>query len=206
MTYSFPLTNFFTIFRQPTGLAIIASVGIHGIVGVGLEQVPILSKHKEISPVQLVELTPEQLSFLPEFSQPEMAAMNFDTLVPPSPGDAGSGLPAVPPAMEPLEPWTLPEGSSLYNSDKPLATIPSLENSPPAFSKNNSPTQTPKTPQTLPSPSPWEELLSQLPPPPPFIPSNNQYNESNQLPQQQLYTVPTAPASPPELPGHKLRH
>lgn len=214
MTYSLPQnTNFFSVFRQPTGLAILASVGIHGIVGIGLEQVPILSKQKEISPVQLVELTPEQLSFLPEFSQSDITAMKFDTLVPPSPGDERSGLPVLPPQTEPLKPWTLPEGSSLYNSQTQVTAIPSYPNWPPALpsidstpsNQNPALTEIPQTSQRLPYRSPWEEILSQLPPAPPaspspVSPSNNQYNWQSQLPPQQVYTVPTVPVAPPELP------
>jgi TonB family protein len=214
MSYALPLTNFLTVFRQPTGVALVASVGIHGLFGVGLEYVPILSKQKEISPVQLVELTPEQLGILPEFSQPDMTAMKFDTLVPPSPGAPLSGLPVLPPLSEPLQPWTLPEGSSLYNGES-LATIPNLENWPPTpppinsqpskkdssspLKNNPGLNQTPATQERVAVRSPLEELLSQLPPPPPVAPYNNQSDLFSQVPQQ-FYTIPALPDAPPELP------
>ncbi len=215
MSYAIPQnTNFLTVFRQPTGVALIASVGIHGLIGVSLQNVPILSKQKEISPVQLVELTPEQLGILPEFSQPDMTAMKFDTLVPPSPGAPLSGLPVLPPLSEPLQPWTLPEGSSLYNGES-LATIPNLENWPPTpppinsqpskkdasspLKNNPGLNQTPATQERVAVRSPLEELLSQLPPPPPVAPYNNQSDLFSQVPQQ-FYTIPALPDAPPELP------
>lgn len=207
-------TNFLTAFRQPTGLALIASVGIHGLVAVSLQNVPILSKQKEISPVQLVELTPEQLGILPKFSQPDMTAMKFDTLVPPSPGAPLSGLPVLPPLQEPLPPWTLPEGTSLYNGQS-LATIPNLENWPPSppviapeplkqdsslpLKNNLGFNQTPVTQEQAAVRSPLEELLSQLPPPPTVAPYNNQADLFSQAPQQ-VYTIPALPDTPPELP------
>lgn len=215
MSYAIPQnTNFLTVFRQPTGVALIASVGIHGLIGVSLQNVPILSKQKDISPVQLVELTPEQLGILPEFSQPDMTAMKFDTLVPPSPGAPLSGLPGLPPLGEPLQPWTLPEGSSLYNGES-LATIPNLENWPPTpppiaseppkknssspFKNNPGLNQTPATQERVAVRSPLEELLSQLPPPPPVAPYNNPSDLLSQVPQQ-FYTIPALPDAPPELP------
>ncbi len=215
MSYAIPQnTNFLNVFRQPTGVALVASVGIHGLIGVSLQNVPILSKQKDISPVQLVELTPEQLGILPEFSQPDMTAMKFDTLVPPSPGAPLSGLPSLPPLGEPLQPWTLPEGSSLYHAES-LATIPNLENWPPTpppsaseppkkdaaspFKNNSGLNQTPATQERVAVRSPLEELLSQLPPPPPVAPYNNPSDLLSQAPQQ-FYPIPALPDAPPELP------
>ncbi|HIK12075.1 MAG TPA: hypothetical protein IGS52_17755 [Oscillatoriaceae cyanobacterium M33_DOE_052] len=65
MQYSLPLKNLLDPIRQPTGLAILASLGIHGIVGVSFESLPMFAKtpkEKHNTPVPMVQLTPEQLS------------------------------------------------------------------------------------------------------------------------------------------------
>jgi len=52
---------------QPTTIAVIASIGIHGLLGVSLPYLPISSqeKPKPVRNVQLLELSPQELSQLP---------------------------------------------------------------------------------------------------------------------------------------------
>ena len=66
---SFPelLKNLSQTLGQPTGIAVLASIGIHAALGVSLPYLPLSSqpKPKPIRNVQLLELSPKELSKLP---------------------------------------------------------------------------------------------------------------------------------------------
>lgn len=62
--------------RQPTGIATIVSVGVHGLLWVVLPVLPLSSKTTESEvqrPVALVELTPAEQSRLPSFATPQLS-------------------------------------------------------------------------------------------------------------------------------------
>ncbi|HEY9748169.1 MAG TPA: energy transducer TonB [Allocoleopsis sp.] len=64
------------VLRQPTGIATLASVGVHGLLWVVLPVLPLSSKTTESEaqrPVQLVELTPAEQSRLPSFAAPQIS-------------------------------------------------------------------------------------------------------------------------------------
>ncbi|HEY9836747.1 MAG TPA: hypothetical protein V6D27_07600, partial [Vampirovibrionales bacterium] len=73
MSYSLPKNSLIDFLSQPTVVAVLASVGIHGLVGVSWDRLP-FSSGKEPNPwttVDLVNLTPEEISRLPDFSSPQ---------------------------------------------------------------------------------------------------------------------------------------
>jgi hypothetical protein len=102
---SFPelLKNLSQTLGQPTGIAVLASIGIHAALGVSLPYLPLSSqpKPKPIRNVQLLELSPKELSQLPAPSPsplPLPSALNqqlqpLPSLSSPLSG-AGSSLPS----------------------------------------------------------------------------------------------------------------
>ncbi|MBD2099079.1 energy transducer TonB [Trichocoleus sp. FACHB-591] len=64
------------VLRQPSGIAAIASVGVHGLLWVVLPVLPLSSKTTESEaqrPVKLVELTPAEQGRLPSFATPQLS-------------------------------------------------------------------------------------------------------------------------------------
>ncbi|MCT7958723.1 energy transducer TonB [Laspinema palackyanum] len=129
MSYSLPKNSLIDLLSQPTVVAVLASVGIHGLVGISWDRLPFSGKN-EPNPwttVDLVNLTPEEISRLPDFSSPQatgsgslnsssepLAALPELGPLPPSPGKLG------------LEPLTLPPGNPLYDLPLDLPPAPSL--------------------------------------------------------------------------------
>lgn len=94
---------------QPTSIAVMASVGIHALVGVALPYLPLSSQEKPQTrrTVQLVELTPTEQSRLPQLSQ-------LPLTLPPT-----GQLPPLSSLYPPL-----PKNSSLYNLPPVSSTLP----------------------------------------------------------------------------------
>ncbi|MCT7964057.1 energy transducer TonB [Laspinema sp. D1] len=129
MSYSLPKNSLIDLLSQPTVVAVLASVGIHGLVGISWDRLPFSGKN-EPNPwttVDLVNLSPEEISRLPDFSSPQatgsgslnsssepLAALPELGPLPPSPGKLG------------LEPLTLPPGNPLYDLPLDLPPAPSL--------------------------------------------------------------------------------
>ncbi|AFY83032.1 hypothetical protein [Oscillatoria acuminata] len=133
MSYSLPKNSLIDLLSQPTVVAVLASVGIHGLVGISWDRLP-FSGGNEPNPwttVDLVNLSPEELSRLPDFSSPQatgsgslnsssepLAGLPELGPVPPSPGRLG------------LEPLTLPPGTPLYDLPLDLPPAPSFRDLP----------------------------------------------------------------------------
>lgn len=145
--------------RHPTWISTIASIGIHGILGIVLPFLPQASSRLTEPgiprPVSLVELTPEQQSRLPDFSTPQISLPS----VPPSNPD----IYALTPLPNPFT--TIPTPLPLPSFSIPPFFIPPPPLSarrPPQPSPSRAPTPTPpptpsNTPaQTEPSPSPTQ--------------------------------------------------
>ncbi|MCT7976553.1 energy transducer TonB [Laspinema olomoucense] len=129
MSYSLPKNSLIDLLSQPTVVAILASVGIHGLLGISWDRLP-LKGETEPNPwttVDLVNLTPEEVSRLPDLSSPQATgsgSLNSSSEpvaglpelgpLPPSPGKLG------------LEPLTLPPGNPLYDLPLDLPPAPSL--------------------------------------------------------------------------------
>ncbi|MCA1991137.1 MAG: TonB family protein [Coleofasciculus sp. S288] len=111
MSYASLITSLSQKLTQPTGIAVMASAGIHALVGVALPYLPNSSQENPNSPqpVQLVELTPTELSRVPDLAPP-----------PPLPPSAFSPTPltsAFPP-LPPLNPSSnQPSGSGSSRVD-----------------------------------------------------------------------------------------
>ncbi|HAX90444.1 MAG TPA: hypothetical protein DCY91_30435 [Cyanobacteria bacterium UBA11370] len=70
MSYISVIQNFLEKLNQPSGIAAMASVGIHGILGLTLPYMPVFSREEPIDPqmVQLMALSPTELSRIPDLS------------------------------------------------------------------------------------------------------------------------------------------
>src|SRR6476646_11174225 len=76
MSYGSFLKSLPQALRQPTGIATIASLGVHGLLWIVLPILPLASKTTESEAqrsVQLVELTPAEQSRLPSFATPQLS-------------------------------------------------------------------------------------------------------------------------------------
>ncbi|HEY9650350.1 MAG TPA: TonB family protein [Coleofasciculaceae cyanobacterium] len=108
------------LLNQPTSIAVIASVGIHGVVAVALPFVPLASQEapQAPQPIQMVELTPTQQSRIPQLSPPPLPPLSsaLPSTLPPL-----STLPTLPSPYSQQS----PNGSSLYNKIYPLGKLPS---------------------------------------------------------------------------------
>ncbi|MEB3831579.1 hypothetical protein LKK83_29295, partial [Phormidium sp. CCY1219] len=154
MSYSLPKKNLLHTLSQPTVVAILASVGLHGVVGISWDRLPMTSNQANPwTTVDLVELTPEELSRLPNVSgtpgnlpgdptQPNSSSTSL----------ALGALPELPPTPptpepgeeEPFEPLTLPNTSSLYQMPLDIPPPPDLgEINPPLPSLEEYPSPTP---------------------------------------------------------------
>ncbi len=78
-TQSFPdfIKSFSQKLFQPTGIAVMSSVGIHALLAVSLPYLPIASQDKPepIRNVKLVQLTPAEQSRLPQLSPPSLSPL-----------------------------------------------------------------------------------------------------------------------------------
>lgn len=149
------INSFSEALTQPAGIATFASVGIHGLLWVLLPILPLSSKTAgpEVKqPVQLVELTPQELSRLPEFSTPQLSLppsnrtnsptlpslRSFDFLSPPTaiaPGSPQYSFPLSPPTIDlPSAPpiYEIPDGDLVrprrnFPTQPPVTNIPDTE-------------------------------------------------------------------------------
>lgn len=115
--------------RSSTGKAALASLGIHGLLGVVLPVLPFDSKPVESQmqrTVGLIELTPAEQSRLPQVSTPQVTI--------PSVATQPSGLPPLPPAssLPPSGLPPLPPASSLPPGVLPPLPPPPVLNLPPS--------------------------------------------------------------------------
>ena len=147
MSYLSLIKSLPEMLRQPTGIATVASLGVHGVLWVLLPILPLASKTTEAEvqkPVQLVELTPAEINRLPNFATPQIS-------LPPLP-KSNNLYPPLPP---------LQSSNSLPSLGSPFPSSSSLFAPPPSISF---------------APSPALPFPAQLPPPPPItridIPDN----------------------------------
>lgn len=125
------------VLSQPTSIAVMASVGIHGVVAVALPYLPPASQEAPQAPqaIQMVELTPTQQSRIPQLSPPPLPALS-GTLPP------LSTLPTLPsPYAQPSQ-----KGSSLYDKIYPLGKLPSGGSSTGRSQSSRSKTSKPQNP------------------------------------------------------------
>ncbi len=130
MSYSLPKNSLTDLLSQPTVIAILASVGIHGLVGLSWDWLPFSDSDKQPNTwttVDLVNLTSEEVSRLPDFSSPQATGLGSLNS---SSGQLGSlpELGPLPPSPTKLgiEPLTLPKGTPLYDLPFDLPPAPSL--------------------------------------------------------------------------------
>ena len=204
---------------QPTSIAVMASIGIHVVVGLSLPYLPSFSREKSPSrrTVQLTQLSPQEQSRLPQLSPPPL---------PPTISTQIQPLGALPPSLSSLPP--LPKDSSLYKF--PLSSLPltkprsttrqstnrfsfsplpsfSPQQSRPRFPIRNSPLwtnrgtslQTPPrrfAPPSLPGGLPPATLPPVALNPPPLPPVTN-FPDITTTPQASLPIIPTAPVFQP---------
>ncbi|MBO0352090.1 hypothetical protein J0895_24010, partial [Phormidium pseudopriestleyi FRX01] len=129
MSYSLPKNSLLDLLSQPTVVAVLASVGIHGLVGISWDRLP-FSGGNEPNPwttVDLVNLSPEELSRLPDFSSPQATGLgSLNSSEEPLAGLPELGpLPPSPSTLG-LEPLTLPPGNPLYDLPLDLPPAPSF--------------------------------------------------------------------------------
>ena len=121
-TQSFPdfIKSFPQKLFQPTGIAVMSSVGIHALLAVTLPYLPIASQEKPqpIRNVRLVQLTPAEQSRLPQLSPPSLSPLpnQLQSLYP---------LPAYP--STPLPSLSSSRDSFLYNLP-PISPLPPASN------------------------------------------------------------------------------
>jgi len=204
---------------QPTSIAVMASVGIHALLGVTLPYWSVSSEEKPQLPrtVQLVELTPAEQSRLPQLSppplmlQPSSQLPPLSSLYPPLP--KGSSLYNLPP-ISPLPPANqfsikLPRSQAATRSRSQAAT----SSRPIQFQRSrnlkifNGSTRIQPPPRGTLSPSVPElsELLTlkpATPPPPP--PTSNQATDQPASPNQAT-DQPASPNLPTVAPGAQER-
>ncbi|MDJ0735212.1 MAG: hypothetical protein QNJ47_14300 [Nostocaceae cyanobacterium] len=122
---------------QPTGIAAIASVGIHGAIALIVPLMPADSKPKAVassSAVGLIELTPKEQQLLPEAPKsPQVAGL-------PQPGlQSQISLPNIPPSSLATQYPPLP---SLPSATSTQVVLPPLPKSSRNYSTNSLPKQT----------------------------------------------------------------
>ncbi|NER35302.1 MAG: hypothetical protein F6J93_15070 [Oscillatoria sp. SIO1A7] len=183
MRYSLPVKTLFNTFRQPTGWAILTSLGIHGIVGVSVDSLPILPKKaKQPTIVGRIELTPEQLGIVEE---PPRSKLSLPALpkkltteplnVPSSPPaeTAESSVTTIPENLDSLRPITNPGAIISKSISQPENSTSIGSSSLPI--NNNSRTQPQISPTQI-SPNPW----SPQPQPQPQPINNNPWSAQPQ--------------------------
>jgi len=196
--------------RQPIGLAVLSSIGIHGLLWSVLPVLPLESKQVSESQrtVGLIELTPAEQSRLPQFAPPP--STNELSELPPLP-PATSELPPLPEqsVMPPLTPTTselpplpaLPSNiSSLPNSTTypPIASLPSESPLPPPPSSLSAPPN--ETTNKYQLKTSLRQLQNFPEQPLPTPPQNNQSltppsNLNQPEPPQQRGTLPPPPSA-----------
>ena len=179
--------------RSSTGKAALASLGIHGLLGVVLPVLPFDSKPVESQlqrTVGLIELTPAEQSRLPQVSSSQVTIPPVATLpsglppLPPASSLPPDVLPPLPPAsslppgvLPPLPPppvLNLPPSGVPPVYNYPLrASLPQTIQVPLSAPNQNNRLFTPRLDLSkLPAPAPSQTYSQQLPPPP-FAPPAN---------------------------------
>jgi outer membrane biosynthesis protein TonB len=138
-TQSFPdfIKSFPQKLFEPTGIAVMSSVGIHALLAVTLPYLPIASQDKPqpIRNVKLVQLTPAEQSRLPQLSPPSLSPLpnQLQSLYP---------LPAYP--STPLPSLSSSRDSYLYNLP-PISPLPPVGNGSSSSRTSQSSNQQPKS-------------------------------------------------------------
>ncbi len=120
MSYISILKNIPGFFGQPAGIATMASLGLHGILGLALPLLPSNPKPAEKPPektVPLVTLTPEEQSRLPLMQN--RATPGVMAQMPPAPNSTGLLLPPMPPLSTSLIGGSVPPVGSY-----PISSVP----------------------------------------------------------------------------------
>ncbi|HLO50621.1 MAG TPA: energy transducer TonB [Kamptonema sp.] len=149
MPYSSSFTFIGEQLRQPSWWAAIASISIHGILGVSTPVLSVFSPpQKPPGKVEVVQLTPAEMSRLPQTLPAQISTPKFDLSPIPAPPNV---IPPLPPAPSDLQFPSLPPGMSSFLP--PRSSLPSLNSLPPS--------------NTVPSTPPPNRPLSTINPPPP---------------------------------------
>lgn len=190
MHYPALLKPFPEILRQPTWVAALASVGIHGLFWIVLPVLPLSSKTAESDkqqPVKVVELSPSEQSRLPEFSAnafPSNLNLGANALPPvslPANSSQTDLFPFLPPPQQPstqlppstsaplynFSPITPPPPATSWSFSSPLdlsrsKNLPLQEATPPAPNPNPGLKATPK-PEPKAETSPFPTAIPVLP-------------------------------------------
>jgi hypothetical protein len=178
--------------RQPGGIAAIASVGIHGLLWAILPILPMSSAEPSEPEIQrkvgLVELTPEELSRVPD--------LDFSTSIPAVP------LPINPPALDQFSLTPLPNQPPIqYPSILPPSFyIPPAPTAPSRIYIPSRPTTRPSTQATTPRQTP---APTPTPTPDPTIIPNRLNGNTRRLPELQAARPepPDVTASPSATPA-----
>jgi len=209
MSYAFPTKSLPEGLRSSTNLALLASLGIHGLLWVVLPNIPFHSKPVEADLQQsigVVQLTPEELSRLPQTATPPVELPAFAT--------QPSALPPLPPPPNLGLFSQIPSGVPNSSNYKDLLKVPFQ----PQFQdlaqlpvpNQNRPAPAQPDIQNVPIPFQFEQ---RLPPPPPALalrqPANSQLPAQQKLPpppaawrqptNSQLPTVAVKPAPMPDF-------
>ncbi|MDB9512862.1 hypothetical protein PN499_16860, partial [Kamptonema animale CS-326] len=114
--------------RQPTWWAAIASVGIHGILGVSAPVLSIFSPQpKSAGKVEVLELTPEEMKRLPQTLPSPISPPQFSISSIPAPPNL---IPPLPPEPSSIQLPSLPPGMPSFVT--PTAPLPPLNSPPPS--------------------------------------------------------------------------
>ena len=145
--------------QEPLWWAAIASLGVHSLLWVVLPFLPSSEEtERDIQkPVELIQLTPQEQSRLPDFAAPQTITPTFPT--PPNSGFAG-GLPGQGFSLSPLPNQGF---GRLPSPTLPPFLVPSFP--PPSFRSRTSSIFSPRSTFVMPPPPP-----STLPPPTPATP------------------------------------
>jgi hypothetical protein len=182
-TQSFPdfIKSFSQKLFEPTGIAVMSSVGIHALLAVTLPYLPIASQDKPqpIRNVKLVQLTPAEQSRLPQLSPPSLSPFpnQLQSLYP---------LPAYP--STPLPSLSSSRDSYLYNLP-PISPLPPVGNGSSSSRTSQSSNKQSQSSKQKPTPN-----YS-------FYKGSARFNPSNQraLKLADLPPLPTDPTSKPSI-------
>lgn len=132
MSYLSLIKSLPELLSQPSGIATVASLGLHGVLWVLLPVLPLASKTTEAEiqqPVQLVELTPAEINRLPNFATPQIS-------LPPLP-KSNNLYPPLPPLQSsnslPSLGAPFPSSSSLFAPPPSISFAPSTALPPPVM-------------------------------------------------------------------------
>ncbi|WP_449420065.1 energy transducer TonB [Phormidium nigroviride] len=146
--------------RQPTWWAAIASVGIHGILGVSAPVLSIFSPQpKSAGKVEVLELTPEEMKRLPQTLPSPISPPQFSISPIPAPPNL---IPPLPPEPSSILLPSLPPGMPSFVT--PTAPLPPLNSPPPSNQTAFAPT--PNFPSFINPPSLRSQPNPVIPPPP----------------------------------------